>query len=73
MQPQRREAHHFHLIYSRGDLRRRGIAISNTTLLRLEKTGKFPARIRLSPHCIAWVAAEIDAYIDELASAREVA
>jgi prophage regulatory protein len=58
------------LLYDRTALRRRGIRISNSTMLRLEATGKFPMRVRLSGHSVAWVAAEIDAHIDELANAR---
>lgn len=48
------------LVYSRKDLFQRGIRISNTTLLKLEKQGKFPRRRYLSPRTVVWSAAAID-------------
>jgi len=61
------------LLLDRVALRRRGVAISNSTLLRLEVAGRFPRRVRIGDHSVAWLAAEIDAYIDGLGLAREVA
>jgi len=61
------------ILLNRVALKRRGITISNSTLLRLEASGGFPQRVRLAKNSVAWIAAEIDAYLDELASAREVA
>ena len=58
------------LLYCRTDLRRRGIKISNSTLLRLEAAGKFPQRIRIGAHSVAWVASEVDAHVEALANAR---
>ncbi|MBX3564837.1 MAG: AlpA family phage regulatory protein [Sphingomonas sp.] len=58
-------------LYDRADLRRRGIKISNSTLLRLEAAGSFPKRVRIGAHSIAWLASEIDAHIAALAEARE--
>ena len=60
------------LLLTRGDLPRLGIHISPSTLLRLEAAGKFPKRVRLGAHSVAWVASEIHAYIAALAAAREV-
>lgn len=64
---------HGRVLYTRADLRRYGIRVSNSTLLRLEAAGKFPARIRLSGHSVAWIAAEVDAHVAELASSRRCA
>lgn len=58
------------LLYDRSDLRRRGIKLSNSTLLRLEAARRFPKRVRIGDHSVAWVAAEIDAHIAALAKAR---
>jgi prophage regulatory protein len=60
------------IIYDRSDLRRRGIKLSNSTLLRLESAGRFPKRVRVGDHSVAWIATEIDGHIAHLAQAREV-
>ncbi|MCP3714894.1 AlpA family transcriptional regulator [Paraburkholderia sp. CNPSo 3281] len=39
--------------------------LSATTLWRLERDGKFPARRQLSPHCVAWDEAEIDHWLEQ--------
>lgn len=62
---------HGRVLYTRADLRRYGILVSNSTLLRLEAAGNFPARIRLSGHSVAWIRDEIDAHIAALADRRE--
>lgn len=59
------------LLYTRVDLRRRGITISNSTLLRLEAVGRFPKRVRLGGHSVAWVASEVVSHIDNLRAERE--
>lgn len=59
------------LLYTRVDLRARGIMISNSTLLRLEATGRFPKRVRLGGHSVAWVASEVISHIDSLRAERE--
>ncbi len=58
------------LLYDRSDLRRRGIKISNSTLLRLEALGRFPRRVRIGAHSVAWLANEIDEYVGLLGAAR---
>lgn len=58
------------LLYDRSDLRRCGIKISNSTLLRLEAAGRFPKRVRIGAHSVAWLAAEIDLHIANLAEER---
>lgn len=62
---------HGRVLYTRTDLRAYGIRVSNSTLLRLEAAGNFPARIRLSGHSVAWIRDEIDAHIAALANRRE--
>ena len=54
-------------------LARRGIRASRSTLLRWEKEGRFPRRVRPGPHVVAWVQSEIDDYLDALAAERELA
>lgn len=45
------------------DLKARyGIPYSRVHLDRLEKQGKFPARRKLGPNCVAWLEAEIEAW-----------
>ena len=61
------------ILYGRGDLSRLGVYLSNTTLLRLEASGKFPRRIYMSPHAVAWVADEVDQHLSSLASQRGAA
>lgn len=57
-------------LYSREHLARLGFPQSNSTLLRLEAAGRFPKRVRIGDHSVAWIAAEIHAHIDALALAR---
>lgn len=59
------------LLPVRGDLPRLGINISPSTLLRLEAAGKFPKRVRIGAHSVAWLASEIQQHIDRLAAERE--
>lgn len=37
--------------------------LSRTTIYRLEKSGKFPARYRLSPGRVGWLESDIDQWI----------
>lgn len=58
------------ILLTRDDLPRLGIRISNSTMLRLEAAGKFPKRLRIGDHSVAWLASEIHAHIEALALAR---
>jgi prophage regulatory protein len=51
-------------------LRRRGIRVSKSTIARLEAKGRFPKRVRIGDHSVAWLKTEIDAYIEALSLAR---
>lgn len=55
---------------TRDDLRRLGIRVSNTTLLRWEKHGRFPRRIRMAGTSVAWFLSEIDEWLAERAAER---
>lgn len=55
----------------RRGLKARGVNYTNQHLLRLEKAGKFPQRVRLSAIRVAWLQDEIDGWIAALADARE--
>lgn len=61
------------ILLSNDDLRARGITLSRVQLWRLERAGKFPKRVRVSPNRIAWLESEIDEYIAERAAEREQA
>lgn len=58
------------ILYDRSELRRRGIKLSNSTLLRLEASDQFPKRVRVGAHTVAWLGVEIDAHISKLVEAR---
>ncbi len=45
---------------TRADLKRLGINVSNTTLLRWEARGRFPRRIRMAGTSVAWFLSEIE-------------
>ncbi|MGP1354638.1 MAG: helix-turn-helix transcriptional regulator [Parasphingopyxis sp.] len=51
------------MLYDRTDLFRRGIRLSNTTLLRLEGEGVFPRRKYLTPRNVVWPAEAVEAYL----------
>ena len=61
------------LLLTRSDLPRLGFRISNSTLLRLEAAGKFPKRVRIGAHSVAWLASEVEAHVVALAAEREAA
>lgn len=65
--------HHPRLLLTLGDLPRMGIKISRSTILRLEAAGRFPKRVRIGAHSVAWLASEIEAHVAALAAEREVA
>lgn len=52
------------------DLRARGVPYTSEHLARLEKSGKFPRRLKLSHRCVAWIEDEIDDWVAALAAAR---
>ena len=48
---------------TRDDLKRLGINVSNTTLLRWEGRGRFPRRIRMAGTSVAWFILEIEEWL----------
>lgn len=65
------DAHNGLMLYGRADLRRRGIRVSNDSLLRWEREGRFPRRLRPGRYVVAWYASEIEQYLIDLGAQRE--
>ncbi len=55
---------------TRADLKRVGIEVSNTTLLRWEARGRFPRRIRMAGTSVAWFLCEIEDWLAARAAER---
>jgi predicted DNA-binding transcriptional regulator AlpA len=55
---------------TRADLKRLGITVSNTTLLRWEARGRFPRRIRMAGTTVAWFLSEIEDWLADRAAER---
>lgn len=55
---------------TRVDLKRVGIHVSNTTLLRWEARGRFPRRIRMAGTTVAWFVSDIENWLGERAAER---
>ena len=47
------------------------VRLSDPTIWRLEKAGKFPRRIKLGAGSVGWFEDEVDAWLDEKARERE--
>lgn len=58
------------LLITHDDLPRLGINYSNSTLLRWEKAGTFPKRVRLGAHSVAWFASEVLDHLKALQESR---
>jgi prophage regulatory protein len=58
------------LLLTRADLKRLGIGVSNSSLLRWEASGAFPRRIRMNSTTVAWLAPEIEAWVRARAEER---
>ena len=57
--------------YTREHSHRLGVTQSPSTLLRLEASGRWPKRVRIADHSVAWLKDEVDAHLDMLAAERE--
>ncbi|GIT86988.1 AlpA family transcriptional regulator [Roseobacter sp. OBYS 0001] len=55
---------------TRADLKRLGIIVSNSTLLRWEARGRFPRRVRLAGTSVAWLLNELEQWLSERAEER---
>ncbi|MBN8293425.1 AlpA family phage regulatory protein [Rhodobacter sp. NTK016B] len=58
------------LLVTRDDLKRFGIRVSNTTLLRWEARGRFPRRARMGGTTVTWFMSEIEDWLAERAEER---
>jgi prophage regulatory protein len=43
-------------------------SLSRTTRWRMEKSGNFPARIRMSPNSVGWKLSELTTWMDEISN-----
>ncbi|MBF6624477.1 MAG: AlpA family transcriptional regulator [Pseudomonas stutzeri] len=41
------------------------IPLSETTIYEMERRGEFPRRFKLTPRCVVWDLAEVEAWIEE--------
>lgn len=55
---------------TRDDLKRMGINVSNTSLLRWEKQGRFPRRIRMAGTTVAWFVSDLEDWLTDRAAER---
>ncbi|MBB5348266.1 AlpA family transcriptional regulator [Desulfoprunum benzoelyticum] len=46
--------------------------LSDPTIWRMEKAGKFPRRVRLGGNSCGWFESEFDAWLNGLAASREL-
>jgi prophage regulatory protein len=53
------------------ELKLRGIPYTRAHVRRLVGAGEFPAPVQLSPHRIAWVESEVDAWLKARIAARD--
>lgn len=60
------------ILITRKELKEMGIPVSNSTLLRWEKVGYFPRRIRMSNTSVAWLLVEIEEWVTEKAEHRTI-
>ena len=58
------------ILLSRDDLKALGIKVSNSSLLRWEKLGRFPRRIKMAGTSVAWLKSELDTWLEERAEER---
>ena len=55
---------------TRDDLKRMGINVSNTSLLRWEKQGRFPRPIRMAGTTVAWFVSDLEDWLADRADER---
>ncbi|PLX37584.1 MAG: hypothetical protein C0606_04645 [Hyphomicrobiales bacterium] len=58
------------IVLNRQDLTKLGIRVNNSSLLRWEAAGRFPRRIRMAGTSVAWIKAEVDAWLEARAEER---
>jgi prophage regulatory protein len=52
---------------------RKLVPLADTTIYEMEQRGEFPRRFNLSPRCVVWDLAEVEAWIGERRRASEAA
>lgn len=52
---------------------RKIVPLADTTIYELEQRGEFPRRFFLTPRCVVWDLAEVEAWIEERRRASEAA
>ena len=57
-------------VLTRQHLKDRGVTFCNFYLLKLEREGRFPKRIRLGERTVAWYEHEVDHWIEARAAER---
>jgi prophage regulatory protein len=57
------------ILIDHADLRRRGVKLHNSTLLRLEAKGLWPKRVKVGASTY-WLAEEVDVFIANLKARR---
>lgn len=50
---------------------RKIVPLADTTIYEMEQRGEFPKRFFLTPRCVVWDLAEVDAWLDERRRASE--
>jgi prophage regulatory protein len=45
------------------------VPLADSTIFEMEKRGEFPPRFNLSPRCVVWDLAEVEAWLDQRRSA----
>jgi prophage regulatory protein len=60
-------------LVNRSGLKAKGIEWCNAHLIRMEKKGRFPQRLRLGGRSVAWDEDEIDRWIEDRAAERNQA
>ena len=53
------------------DLELRGVPWTRKHLYELERTGRFPKRVKLGANTVAWSADEVDRFVADKLKARE--
>lgn len=46
------------------------VGLSDASVYRLEKKGRFPKRVQIGPNTVGWIECEVDQWIFELAGRR---
>jgi prophage regulatory protein len=52
---------------------RRIVPLADTTIYELEQRGEFPRRFNLTPRCVVWDLAEVEAWIEDRRRASDAA